>query len=188
MLSISRELLGKFLVTKIGGETVTGGMIVETEAYHGPEDKASHAYNNRFTPRTSIMYEEGGVAYVYFCYGIHYLFNVVTNIKGVPHAVLVRALEPSDGIELMMKRRKKEQFTQLLAAGPGSVCQALGITKAQNGLSLLSDEIWIEDRGKLSMPDDIIASPRVGVAYAAEHAELPWRFRIKGNKFSSPAK
>lgn len=188
VVQISRDLLGKFLLTRIGGETVTGGMIVETEAYHGPEDKASHAYKGRFTARTKIMYEEGGVAYVYFCYGIHYLFNVVTNIKGVPHAVLVRALEPTDGIDLMLKRRKKEQFDQRLAAGPGSVCQALGITKEQNALSLQGDEIWIEDRDVNVSPEEVIASPRVGVQYAGEDALLPWRFRIRGNKFSSPAK
>jgi DNA-3-methyladenine glycosylase len=188
VLQISKELLGKFLLTNIGGKAVTGGMIVETEAYHGPEDKASHAYGGRYTERTKIMYEEGGIAYIYFCYGIHYLFNVVTNINSVPHAVLVRALEPVEGIDLMLQRRKKDRFDHRLTAGPGSVCQALGITKMQNGLSLIGDEVWIEDRNIHIDAGAIVASPRVGVPYAAEHALLPWRFRIRGNKYSSPAK
>jgi len=185
VVQIAKDLLGKFLMTNIHEEGITGGIIVETEAYAGSIDKASHAYGNRKTGRTQVMYGGGGVAYIYFIYGFHYLFNVVTNHAETPHAVLVRAIEPTEGIDLMLKRRNMATPERKLTAGPGVLCKALGITKEQNGISLLEDTIWIEDR-KIRIPKkDIVAGPRVNVSYAAEDAALPYRFMIKGNKWLS---
>lgn len=184
VLSIARNLLGKYLFTNINGE-ISGGFIVETEAYNGIADKASHAYGNRKTNRTQTMYETGGIAYVYLCYGIHEMLNVVTSVEGEPHAVLIRAINPTEGIDLMLERRKMASLKNNLTAGPGSVAKALGISRKMNGLSFQGDEIWIEDRG-LGFPDDEIAAvPRVGVAYAKEDALLPYRFYIKGNPYVS---
>lgn len=184
VISLAKQLLGKKLLTLIDGQ-LTGGIIVETEAYNGVIDKASHAYNGRFTPRTSTMYKAGGVAYVYLCYGIHYLFNVVTGVEGNPHAVLIRGLEPVDGLSTMLDRRKMTKLAPRISAGPGALAQALGIDKNLNAKDLLGDEIWIEDAGINYDDSQIISSPRVGVAYAQDHALLPWRFYVKGNKFVS---
>ena len=184
VVTISRELLGKFLMTKFNG-VVTGGMIVETEAYNGIEDRASHAFNGRRTKRTEIMYSPGGIVYVYLCYGIHHLFNVVTNKNDTPHAVLIRAIEPLDGIELMLKRRRKSELTRNLCAGPGSMSQSLGITTYNTGLDLLGNTIWIEDRGIALKKNEIVSSKRIGVEYAGEHAKRLWRFTIKGNQWAS---
>ena len=185
VVQIAKDLLGKFLMTNIHDEGITGGMIVETEAYAGSIDKASHAYGNRKTNRTQIMFGEGGVAYVYFIYGFHYLFNVVTNYVQTPHAVLIRAIEPVEGIDLMLKRRNMASPERKLTAGPGVLCKALGITKEQNGVSLLEDIIWIEDR-KIHIPKkNIVAGPRVNVSYAGDDALLPYRFMIKENKWTS---
>lgn len=184
VLNIARNLLGKYLFTNINGE-ISGGFIVETEAYNGIADKASHAYGNRKTNRTQTMYETGGIAYVYLCYGIHEMLNVVTSVEGEPHAVLIRAINPTEGIDLMLERRKMASLKNNLTAGPGSVAKALGVSRKMNGLSFQGDEIWIEDRG-LGFPDDEIAAvPRVGVAYAKEDALLPYRFYIKGNPYVS---
>jgi DNA-3-methyladenine glycosylase len=187
VLELSRLLLGKYLMTAFDG-IQTGGMIVETEAYRGPEDRASHAFGNRKTKRNSVMYEEGGVCYVYICYGLHHLLNVVTHREGVPHAVLIRAIEPKVGIETMLKRRGKEKVIRSLTAGPGALAQALGITRNHNGISLTGDVIWIEDHGVAVPNKEIVASPRIGVAYAGEDASLPWRFRIKNNPWTSQTK
>lgn len=184
VISLAQQLLGKKLLTLIDGE-LTGGIIVETEAYNGIIDKASHAYNGRFTPRTSTMYKAGGVSYVYLCYGIHHLFNVVTGIEGNPHAVLIRGLAPMDGLSTMLKRRNMQSLTPKITAGPGALAKALGIDKNLNAKDLLGNEIWIEDVGIQYLATEIISSPRVGVAYAQDHALLPWRFYIKGNKFVS---
>lgn len=184
VISLAKQLLGKKLLTLVDGQ-LTGGIIVETEAYNGVIDKASHAYNGRFTPRTSTMYKAGGVAYVYLCYGIHYLFNVVTGVEGNPHAVLIRGLEPVDGLSTMLDRRKMTKLAPRISAGPGALAQALGIDKNLNAKDLLGDEIWIEDAGINYDDSQIISSPRVGVAYAQDHALLPWRFYIKGNNFVS---
>lgn len=184
VVSLAIKLLGKQLFTLIDGK-LTGGTIVETEAYNGVIDKASHAYGGRFTPRTSTMYEAGGVSYVYLCYGIHHLFNVVTGIKGNPHAVLIRGLEPVVGIDIMLVRRKMTALASRLTAGPGALAQALGIDKKLNAKDLLGEEIWIADNGIVFQEDQIVASPRVGVAYAEDHALLPYRFYIKGNKHVS---
>ncbi len=178
------QLLGKQLFTLVDGK-LTGGTIVETEAYNGIADKASHAYGGRFTPRTSTMYEAGGISYVYLCYGIHHLFNVVTAPKGTPHAVLVRGLMPTIGIETMLERRKMNSLAPRITAGPGALAQALAINKALNAKELLNDEIWIEDNGIRFSPEEIVASPRIGVDYAEDHALLPWRFYVKGNKYVS---
>ncbi len=187
VVQIARDLLGKFLITDIEG-VYTSGMIVETEAYAGVGDRASHAYSNRRTNRTEIMYAEGGTAYVYLCYGIHHLFNVVTNRKDTPHAVLIRAIEPVDGIEDMLLRRGKDKVQPSLTAGPGAMSVALGIKTTHTGLSLTGDMIWIEDRGIKLPKKDILAGSRVGVSYAKEDALLPYRFSVKGNPFVSKGK
>lgn len=184
VLAISRQLLGKYLFTFIDHE-LTGGMIVETEAYRAPEDRASHAFGMRRTKRNETMYEAGGVCYIYLCYGLHVLFNIVTNQHGIPHAILIRALEPAIGIETMLKRRRKTEVDRSLTGGPGSLSQALGLTLDHKGYSLMGPEMWVEDRG-VKVPDkEIIASPRVGVDYAGEDAHLPWRFRLKNSKWTS---
>src|ERR1043165_2500798 len=145
VVQIARALLGKVLVTHVGGVR-TAGMIVETEAYAGPSDKASHAFGHRRTRRTEPMYAEGGVAYVYLCYGIHHLFNVVTHMADVPHAVLVRAVEPLEGIEHMLERRRMDSVRHSLTGGPGAMSQALGITTKLTGASLQGPLITIESR------------------------------------------
>jgi len=189
VVQISKDLLGKILVTNFDGRLTTG-KIVETEAYRAPDDKACHAYQNLHTKRTSIMFKEGGVAYVYLCYGIHHLFNVVTAKEGMAHAVLIRAIEPLENTELMLNRRNKSKVNRQLTGGPGVMSKALGITKKWTGISLLAAEnpIWIEDRGIEVSENNIIASPRVGVDYAEECALWNWRFRIRDSKFTSPAK
>lgn len=187
VVKIAKELLGKVLVTNFNG-IYTAGMIVETEAYAGSSDKASHAFGNRRTARTEKMFAAGGTAYVYLCYGIHHLFNVVTNVKDIPHAVLIRAVEPTDGIEYMLERRRKETVQPSLTAGPGAMSMALGIHTSQSGLALSGKEIWLEDRGIKIAAKDIVAGTRVGVAYAQEDALLPYRFYIKGNKYVSRGK
>ena len=172
VVKIAKELIGKILVTHFG-ETLTSGRIVETEAYAGPIDKASHAYNNRRTNRTEVMYAPGGVAYVYLCYGIHYLFNVVTNVTDVPHAVLIRALEPVAGVEAMLQRTGKKVADYTLTKGPGNVSKALGLHTRHTGMSLLSDELYIAADDFTPRKKDIIATPRIGVDYAGEDAKLP---------------
>ena len=149
VLTLSRELLGKTLCTNFNGK-LTSGIIVETEAYAGVTDRASHAYGGRRTNRTETMYAEGGTAYVYLCYGMHHLFNIVTNVLGVPHAILIRGIEPIDGVEFMLQRRNMKKPAPRLTAGPGCLAQALGITVKHSGLSLLKNKIWVEDRNLLS--------------------------------------
>ncbi|GAA4461968.1 DNA-3-methyladenine glycosylase [Nemorincola caseinilytica] len=187
VLTIARELLGKVIVTRFNG-IITSAMITETEAYAGAPDRASHAFGNRRTTRTEVMYATGGVAYVYLCYGIHHLFNVVTNAGDIPHAVLVRAVEPLEGIEDMLLRRGRHMVTPQLTAGPGALSVALGIHTSHTGTSLQGPEITIEDRGIKVRPKNIVATPRIGVAYAQEDALLPYRFYISGNAFVSKGK
>lgn len=183
VVDIARQLIGKVLVTHFD-DVITSGIIVETEAYAGVQDKASHAFGSRRTARTETMYAAGGVAYVYLCYGIHHLFNVVTNKEDIPHAVLIRALEPLEGIDIMVQRRKKKVADYTLTKGPGSMSAAMGIHKTHNGLSLeTSDHIWLEDR-KLPV-GNIVSGPRIGVDYAGEDALLPYRFWVEGNKYVS---
>lgn len=184
VIQVSKELLGKFLITNIDG-IKTGGMITEVEAYNGIIDKASHAFGGRRTARTETMFASGGVAYVYLCYGIHHLFNVVTNEKNIPQAVLIRAIEPSIGIEEMLKRRKKETVNPNLTSGPGSMSSALGIKISESGIDLTKNKIFIEDRAILLTEKNIISTKRIGVDYAEKDALLNYRFYIKGNKFIS---
>lgn len=181
--SLARQLIGKMLFTQIDGE-ITAGIIVETEAYAGIEDKASHAYGGRLTDRTKTMYLKGGVSYVYLCYGIHNLFNVVTGPLNMPHAVLIRGVEPVIGTEIMLQRRGMTLLKPNLTAGPGALSKALAIDRTFNAKDLTGEEIWIEDGWDVD-PESIVAAPRVGVGYAADHALLPWRYYIKGNRFVS---
>jgi DNA-3-methyladenine glycosylase len=178
VLAISQELIGKFLCSHIDG-VVTAGMIIETEAYKGVEDRACHAFGNRRTKRTEVMFQGGGISYVYLCYGIHYLFNVVTGNQDTPHAILVRALKPTDGIATMLQRRHKQSRSNTLTNGPGTVTQALGITTAHNALSLQGPTIWIEDRHVDVLQGAIVALPRIGVEYAGDDALKPWRYIYK---------
>jgi len=181
---LAKDLLGKVLFTEINGE-VTAGIITETEAYFGIKDKASHAYGGRRTNRTETLYSEGGVSYVYLCYGIHHLFNIVSSVNGEPHAVLIRAIEPLKGKNIMELRRNMPATKPEISSGPGSAAKALGIDRSFNNKDLTGEEIWIEDHGIRYSENEIAATPRVGVAYAEEDALLPWRFFIKGNKYVS---
>lgn len=182
--ALALQLLGKRLFTRIDGQ-VTGGIIVETEAYKGVEDKASHAYGGRFTDRTKVMYENGGLSYVYLCYGIHHLFNVVTGPAATPHAVLIRGLEPLSGLELMMERRGMSVLKPNITAGPGALAKAMGIDRLLNAKDLTGEEIWIEDALPGWNIAESVAGPRIGVDYAGDHALLPWRYYVKGNKYVS---
>lgn len=179
LLLIARKLIGKVLMTEFDG-LVAGGRIVETEAYYGIIDRASHAYNNRRTSRTEVMFGDGGIAYVYLCYGIHHLFNVVTNKEGHPHAVLIRAIEPLTGIPVMLERLRKEKFDLSIGRGPGNLSKALGITKMHTG-HRLQEQISICDDGFRVADSAIGVSARIGVDYAGEDAALPYRFYLKGN-------
>jgi DNA-3-methyladenine glycosylase len=183
VVKIAQNLLGKGLFTRVKGIT-TGGIIVETEAYSWKE-RGCHAYNARKTARNEVMFEKGGHAYVYLCYGIHSLFNVVTNVSGVADAVLIRALEPLTGIEEMKHRRGMLSNPFHLTSGPGKLSEALGIDRSLNGKFLLNNEVWIEDLGKRIAKKDIRASARIGIDYAGDDAFLPWRFTIIGNKWVS---
>lgn len=178
VVKLAKDLLGKVLVTK-NGNTITSGIITETEAYNGVIDRASHAYGDRRTDRTEIMYKEGGMSYVYLCYGIHYLFNVVTNVRNTPHAVLIRAIQPLQGKDMILRRRGVAKADKKLCIGPGKVTQALGIDKKYNGLDLTGNKIWIEDQGIKINKKDILVGPRIGVDYAGEDAKLPYRFWIE---------
>lgn len=184
---IARELLGKYLFTRING-VLTGGRIVETEAYAHLNDQACHSHLGRYTARTKVMYEPGGVAYTYLIYGRYVLFNIITNEAGKADAVLIRGLEPTEGIPEMLLRRDMTQVRRNLTGGPGLLTQALGITTAHYGLEVTGDTIWLEDQGEVVPPAEVVASPRVGIDYAGEDAALPWRFRIKSSPWTSPAK
>ncbi len=182
-LTISKKLLGKFIVSSIDGK-ITSGMIVETEGYLGVDDRASHAFSNRRTKRTDILYLTGGRMYVYLCYGMHSLLNIVTQKKDVPHGILIRAIEPCDGIELMLKRRNMEKLSYRLTSGPGCLAKALGINTTFSGEEL-GTRVWIEDRGFVVPKTEVTENARIGVLYAKEHALLPYRFSIKNNPWVS---
>ena len=184
VVQIARELLGKHVYTNIDG-IVTGGMIVETEAYAGENDRACHAHMNRRTQRTEIMYSEGGVAYVYLVYGMYNLFNIITNEKDRADAVLIRAIEPLEGVEEMVLRRGFNSIRPNLTKGPGVTSIALGINKKHYGTDLTGTTIWLEDKS-INLPEQSIATgPRIGIDYAGEDALLPWRFWLKDNKWVS---
>jgi DNA-3-methyladenine glycosylase len=184
VVTVAKELLGKYLFTCIDG-VISGGYIVETEAYNGVVDKAAHSYGGKLTPRTKTMFEAGGVAYVYLCYGIHEMFNVVASVEGDPRAVLIRAVHPTQGLEAMLYRRNMLAVKSNITSGPGSVAQAFGINRKLNSISLQSDALWLEDRGLSFADEQIAAVPRVGVAYAKEDALLPYRFFVKGDVYVS---
>ncbi len=184
VVGLARDLIGKYLFTRIDG-SITGGYIVETEAYNGIIDKASHAYGNRKTARTNTMFQKGGIAYVYLCYGIHEMLNIVTSVEGEPHAILIRAIQPTIGLDTMQLRRNMPVLKPNITRGPGSVAKALGIGRKLNAISLQSDELWIEDQGLKFDNESLIAGPRIGVAYAAEDALLPYRFYVKCNPYVS---
>ncbi|HNU34203.1 MAG TPA: DNA-3-methyladenine glycosylase, partial [Bacteroidia bacterium] len=165
VVKVARDLIGKILVTNFNGQ-YTSGIISETEAYNGIVDRASHAYNNKRTKRNEIMYANAGTSYVYICYGMHHLFNVVTNEKDIPHAVLIRNIIPLEGADIMEKRRGKKITDKSFSTGPGTASVALGINKSHNGLSLFEDKIWIEDRGLKIKNNQIKITPRIGVESA----------------------
>lgn len=184
VVKISRELLGKVLVTRLEGKT-TSGIIVETEAYSWRE-RGSHAFGAKLTPRTSVMFREGGHAYVYLCYGMHHLFNVVTNREGIAEAVLIRALEPLEGIAEMVSRRGEKVKLNQLTSGPGKLTKSMGIDRSLNGKLLSDGEIWIEDRKNVPA-SQVVRGRRIGIDYAGKDALLPWRFTVKGNPWVSRA-
>lgn len=175
VVSIARDLIGKKLVTNFKGK-LTSGIITETEAYAGEIDRASHAFGGRRTSRTETMYAEGGISYVYLCYGIHHLFNIVTNKKDIPHAVLIRGILPIDGLKFIQKRRKSALPLPKITSGPGTVSQGLGITTKNNGNSLINSNIWVENTQ--IKPIQIKKGPRIGVDYAGKDALLPYRFFV----------
>ena len=186
VLTIAKELLGKVLVTHFNN-VYTSGIITEVEAYKAPEDKASHAYNHKRTPRTEVMFRQGGHVYVYLCYGIHHLFNVVTGPKDSAHAVLIRAIEPLDNIEEMLLRRKQTTLNTKLSSGPGTLALALGINRHHSGTNMLAAkaDIWIEDRQIYYDEDQIVSTSRIGIDYAAEWKDKPWRFYVKDSQWIS---
>lgn len=183
-LALARALLGKRLVVPAAEGARVSGRIVETEAYLGAEDKAAHSYRNRRTARTETMFAVGGTAYVFFVYGMHHQFNVVAGPEGLPHAVLIRAVEPEEGLELMRERRPSKSDREL-TSGPGKLCRALGIDRGFDGEDLLGRRVWIEDAGGAFDPEEIASGPRIGIAYAEEYAHKPWRFWLKGNIYVS---
>jgi DNA-3-methyladenine glycosylase len=176
--TLARQLLGKILATRIHG-TLTTGIITETEAYTGIHDKASHSYGNRRTKRTETMYLPGGHAYIYLCYGIHHLFNIVTGPRNHPSAILIRAIQPLHGLPTILKRRHAKKPTPNLTSGPGTLTQALAITTKHDRTNLtLGKTIWIEDHGIQIKQKHITTTPRIGIDYAQEHTHLPYRFLI----------
>lgn len=187
VLQIARELLGKILVTQWGGRR-SAGRIVETEAYAGVNDRACHAFGGKRTARTEDLYGSPGTVYVYICYGMHHLFNVITNKKDIPHAVLVRALEPLEGVEFMLARTGKTETDFTLTKGPGNLTRAMGMSKMHTGRDLFSSEIFIEDDGLRYKKDQLVITKRIGVGSAREDAELPYRFLVRGNPYVSAKK
>jgi DNA-3-methyladenine glycosylase len=183
-LLIARELLGKRLVVPARDGARVSGIIVETEAYQGPLDKAAHSYGNRRTNRTETMFGIGGVAYVYFIYGMYHQFNVVTSTEAIPHAVLIRALEPDDGVDWMRARRPTRDDRNL-TNGPGKLCQALGIDRSYNGADLTGERVWIEEGWGKVTANKIASGARIGIDYAEEYVAKPWRFWIKNNTYVS---
>ena len=188
VVKIAQELLGKVICSNIGG-LYSSAIITETESYAGICDRASHAFGGRYTKRTKVMYEAGGVAYIYLCYGLHHLFNIVTGDEGNPHAVLLRGVTALEGKEIMMQRRKAISIDKLFISGPGTTAQALGFSVKYNQTDLTKNLIWIEDRGIIVSKKEIIIGPRIGVDYAGEDAKLPYRFlwklaNIKNNQLT----
>ena len=182
-IAVARELLGKLLVVPDESGRRVSGMIVETEAYLGVTDRAAHSFGGRRTPRNEVMYGPAGHAYVFFVYGMYYQFNIVTGPVDHPHAILIRAVEPVEGIEIMSTRRGPMKDRNL-TSGPGKLCIALGITRDLNAADLLSELVWLEDHRTVTNAE-IAVGKRIGIDYAGEDAENPWRFWVKGNEFVS---
>ena len=187
VLRVARELLGKILVTKWDGIRCSG-RIMETEAYAGIHDRACHAFGGKRTARSEDLYGAPGTAYIYICYGMHHLFNVITNKVNIPHAVLIRALEPLEGIDHMLKRTGKNTADYTLTKGPGNLTRALGMSKLHSGSMLVSEEIFIEDDGLRYKKEQIVITSRIGVESAREDAKLPYRFIVHGNPYVSARK
>jgi DNA-3-methyladenine glycosylase len=177
VVDVAKQLLGKVLYTNVDG-VKTAGIITETEAYCQTE-RGSHAYGGKRTPRTEIMFAEGGYAYVYLCYGMYYLFNVVTGTKGHAQAVLIRGIEPYYGLETILIRRRAEKPHKNLFNGPGKVCAALGIDRSHYGVNLRGKIIWLEDKNIVVKKDHIVTSKRIGIDYAGDDAHRLWRFELK---------
>ena len=177
VVKLAKNMLGKMLFTKFNNQ-LTGGIITEAEAYNGIYDKACHAFGGRRTPRTETMYAEGGIAYVYLCYGIHHLFNIVTNKKDIPDAILIRAIEPTHGIQTILKRRSKKKLDKTVSGGPGTVSRALNISLANNALDLTGNKIWTRDCGITIKPSQIVSSARIGCESAGTDGQLPFRFNL----------
>jgi DNA-3-methyladenine glycosylase len=184
VILIAKELIGKVIVTDFNG-LITSGRIVETEAYIGLTDRASHSFGGKRTARNEHMYANAGTAYVYICYGMHHLFNVVTNTKNIPDAVLIRAVEPLTGLDIMLKRTGKPKLDNSLTKGPGNAAKALGISKIHSGINLLKDKIYIGDDGFAIHQSLIGASTRIGIGGSGDAAFKPYRFYVKGNRFVS---
>ena len=188
-LTVAKELLSCILV-HITPEGITSGKIVETEAYMGPEDKGSHSYNGRHTPRMDPLYKTGGFAYIYQLHGYNYCINVVTRKEGIPQAVLIRAVEPVEGMELMAERRKidasdaKISKLKNLTNGPSKLCQAMNIDTSLNGIDLCGEEVFITNHA-VRDSEKIVATPRIHIDYAEEYRDKPWRFLLQGNPFVS---
>ncbi|HEY0898363.1 MAG TPA: DNA-3-methyladenine glycosylase [Sphingobacteriaceae bacterium] len=180
VVHLAKDLIGKYLFVNTE-DVVTGGIIVETEAYKGPEDVGSHAYNHRRTNRNDIMYSAGGVVYMYICYGIHDMLNIVTGPENTAHAILIRAIQPTEGLDVMRERRKVRNEDSRLCRGPGALAKALALKKVHNGISLQDNEIWIEDRGPRFQESELIAGPRIGLNISEPYKSIPWRFYVKGN-------
>ena len=183
VLTVARELLGKLLVVPTASGKRISGTIVEVEAYRGPQDRAAHSFAGRRTKRTETMYGIGGTAYVFFVYGMYYQFNIVTNVADIPHAILIRAVEPVEGIALMRKRRHG-QPDHNLTNGPGKLSIALAIDRKLDAADLLGDRVWLE-QGRTVPRSHIASGPRIGIDYAEEWRDKPWRFWIRGNPFVS---
>jgi DNA-3-methyladenine glycosylase len=183
VVTVARELLGKLLVVPARSGIRVSGKIVEVEAYRGPQDRAAHSYGGRRTKRTETMYGIGGTAYVFFVYGMYNQFNVVTNAADVPHAVLIRAVEPVEGIDIM-RRRRPGKTDHNLTNGPGKLCIALDIDRKLDASDLLGNRVWLEDAESIPR-SRILAGPRIGIDYAEEWIVKPWRFWIKDNPFVS---
>lgn len=188
VLLIARELLGKHVFTRIDGE-LTGGRIVETEAYRHEGDPSITLHLQRKAKQAQALYQPGGHAYLYTVYRVHTLFNITANDAAHPDTVLIRAIEPLEGVDIMLRRRGLAKVARNLTAGPGVLSQALGLTPALNGELVTGPQIWFEDTGEVIAPENVLASSRVGLEYAGEEAvALPWRFRVKDSKWTSPAK
>lgn len=178
IVRLAKSFIGKVLYTQIDN-IISGGIITETEAYRGPDDRASHAFGNRRTKRTEVMFNAGGIAYVYLCYGIHQMFNIVSGEIGMPHAILIRGILPIFGVDNIRNRRGHiKKSLKEICAGPGTLTQGLNINVKHSGLSLLSNTIWLEDHKVQIHPNQITTGPRIGIDYAGEDAKLPWRFLL----------